>query len=145
MAAVFVSFLASLLLVLWLGRDGGISYDNKTTAMGRLALFYLPLFTLMAAFFFGKQGGRAPDTTVPLDAFLFAAAIVTLWVLTPVFFLLTFFIEDVITELPKIKPYGDSAALLGLGYYFSKDHARRRAVPRSTAPKVENDPHVPLT
>jgi hypothetical protein len=135
MGIVFIFFLSSLIVVLWLGRGGGISYDTKITAMGRLAAFYVPLFTLMTAFYFGRSKGRASDATVPFDAFFFAAAIVTLWVITPIFLLMTLFIEDVLTALERIKPYGDSLALLAVGYYFSKDHIRRRSAAGQRTPE----------
>ena len=123
MAIVLIAFIVSLLLVLWLGREGGISYDTKRTALGKLAAFYVPLVTLMAAFYFGKGRETTFKTSVPLEVFLFAAGIVTLWVITPIFLLAVLFIEDVLTGLQTIKPYGDSVALLAFGYYFSKDHA----------------------
>jgi hypothetical protein len=123
MATVLIAFIVSLIVVLWLGRDGGIDYDNKKMALGKLAAFYVPLVTLMAAFYFGKARGTTARTSVPLEVFLFAAGIVTLWVITPVFLLVVLFIEDVLVELQTIKPYGDSLALLAFGYYFSKDHA----------------------
>jgi len=122
MITVLIGFIVSLIVVLWLGRDGGISYDNKKIALGKLAAFYIPLVTLMAAFYFGKARGTTLKTSVPLEAFLFAAGIVTLWVITPIFLLVVLFIEDVVIELQTIKPYGDSLALLAFGYYFSKDH-----------------------
>lgn len=137
MLITIVSFLASVIILLLMSRNGGINYQNKTETIERLALFYFPLLTLMAAFFFGKGGSGSANAPVPFDAFVFAAAIVTLWVLTPIFFLFAFYIEDVIVDLPKIKPYGDSVSLLALGYYFSKDNTRRRRTALTSAEESE--------
>jgi hypothetical protein len=132
MVVVFFFFLASVGVLLWIGRDGGISYDLKIGALGKLAAFYMPLLTLMAAFYFGGSRSKTLNAIVPLEAFVFAVIVVTLWVIVPIFLLLTLFIEDVAPALERVKPYGDSLALLAVGYYFSQDHVRQKSVPKRT-------------
>ena len=124
MGIVLSFFLLSLFTLLWIGRGGAIRPELKLELLGKLAGLYLPLIALMAAFYFGKtrvnRGGR--PATVPFETFIFAVLIVTLWVMTPLFFL--FFIEaaqDISSTLNRVRPYGDSLALAAVGYYFSKD------------------------
>jgi len=121
MGIVFISFVCSVLLLLWLGRGDGIAPHLKLSALGKLAGFYLPLLSLMAAFYFVGTAGRRRSATVPIDAFVFAMVIVFLWVLIPLFLLSFLFVEDFLVTIEKVKPFGDSLALAAVGYYFAKN------------------------
>lgn len=122
MGLVGFFFVCSIITLLWIGRDGGIKAELKIQGFGKLAAFYLPIVLLMLAFYFGRKRSRRRNATVPLENFVFTLIVIIAWVLTPVF-LLVFIpaIEDTLATLEKIKPYGDSVALVAIGYYFSKD------------------------
>jgi hypothetical protein len=119
---IVVAFLVSAIAYLfWIGRDGGIRPDLKTNAVIELLGFYMPLLSLMAAFYFGGSQSHRSNRATPFDTFLVAVIFTMLWSLAPIFLMSDGGMEDILATLRKIKPVGDTLALAAIGYYFSKN------------------------
>jgi hypothetical protein len=119
MGVVFVFFVSAIASLFWLGRGGALRYELRMDAIAKLLAFYLPLFSLMAAFYFGQR--QRTNNRIDIEPFIFAAAILSTWVLTPVFLLwLADNIKEALGYIEKTKPFGDTLALSAVGYYFSK-------------------------
>ncbi|HYN24257.1 MAG TPA: transposase, partial [Pyrinomonadaceae bacterium] len=122
MVIVFASLVSAIFCLFWIGRDGAIRSELKTEAIIKLLGFYVPLLSLMGAFYFGEKRRKRNATTAPLESFIFALIGTAWWVLFPIF-LLWFggAIQEILALLERIKPVGDTVALAAIGYYFSKN------------------------
>ena len=122
MAVIAVCFIGAF-LALFLIYGGAIGSENLSNAVFKILGFYIPLLSLIATFLFKENvGGTTSDT--PLETFMVALFIVSLWALTPILFLVSkIYIEDVLGYIDKLIPLGQSLALMALGYYFAKKAA----------------------
>jgi hypothetical protein len=120
MSVTAACFVGSLLILFFVFGAGAISGENQSNALFKILGFYVPLLTLIATFYFKENlGGTSSDT--PLETFVVALAIVSLWALTPIFLMLSvYYIEDVLNYIDKLIPVGQSLVLIALGYYFTK-------------------------
>lgn len=120
MSVIAACFVGSLLILFFVFGGGSISSENQSNALFKILGFYVPLLTLIATFYFKENlGGTSSDT--PLETFLVALAIVSLWALTPIFLMLSvYYIEDVMNYIDKLIPVGQSLVLIALAYYFTK-------------------------
>lgn len=123
MIIIVISFVASLATLEIIFGGGAIGSENESNAIFKILGFYVPLFTLIATFYFKeKSEGISGDT--PLETFFVAIVIVLIWAVTPVLlFLSVYYIEDVLSYIDKLVPLGESLALMALGYYFVKKPA----------------------
>jgi hypothetical protein len=120
MCLISVCFVAALASLLFVARGGAISTKNLANAALKFLGFYLPLLTLVATFFFKERQGESSQET-PIEGFLFALFILSLWVLTPVLLLSSgLLIQEVLESIDKLIPIGQSLALMAIGYYFAK-------------------------
>jgi hypothetical protein len=120
MVVIVVSFVASLVTLKMVFGGGAIGSENESSAIFKILGFYVPLFTLIATFYFKeKWDGISGDT--PLETFFVAIVIVLIWAAVPVvLFMSVYYIEDVLSYIDKLVPLGESLALMALGYYFTK-------------------------
>lgn len=122
MVVVLIAFLMSMASLFWLSRGGAIHPVERQETMVKLVGVYLPLLSLIGAFYFGGSNKSKQLSSLRTEAFVFAIAVTSIWVLTPVFFLwLENAIEDVVSDLDKVKLFGDTLALAAIGFYFSRD------------------------
>jgi hypothetical protein len=122
MAVVVVFLVGAIACLFWIGRGEAIRSEMKTAALIDLLGFYMPLLSLMAAFYFGGRQPDRDDKASPLDTFVVALVFTSLWTLVPMFLLLFGgTIEDILETLKKMKPFGDTLALAAIGYYFSNN------------------------
>lgn len=121
MILVVVSFLGAMVSLFLIASGGAIHSQMFQSAAAKLLGFYLPLLSLISVFFFTKGKDETSAAGTPIEAFLFAIVIVTLWVSAPIL-LLWFgnFIEDILAMMETFKPFGDTLAFAALGYFFSK-------------------------
>lgn len=121
MGMVMLLFLCSVLSLFWLARGGRIHPDGRKIALVKLIGVYLPILSLMGAFYFGGDQNRRRTSTTAMEAFAFALIVTSLWVIAPLFLLWCIGpIEDVLDHLEMIKPIGDTLTLAAIGFYFSK-------------------------
>lgn len=122
MGIVMSGLILSLASLFWMSREGGIISEIRNYAIVELLKIYLPLLSLIAAFYFGeKKNDKQIVKTTPLDAFIFVLVITSMWSMAPMLLLwLGGPIEEVLEVMKNIKPFGDVIVLAGIGFYFSK-------------------------
>ena len=122
MSIVVLGLLVSLISLFWISCQGGIIIKTRNSTIVQLLKVYLPLLSLIAAFYFGEiKDHQHTLKTTAFDAFIFAIVITSIWSMAPM--LLIWFggpIEDALEVLENIKLFGDVIVLAGLGFYFSK-------------------------
>lgn len=123
MGIVVTCLVVAIADLFWIGRDGRIRPDLKTEALVELLGIYMPLLSLMAAFYFG--GSLAPRSsrsirTTSFETFLVALIFTTLWALAPIVLMYEGEMEAILATLRKVRPVVDTLALAAIGYYFSK-------------------------
>ena len=120
MCIVAICFIGAVLSLFVIARGGAISSDNRLDAAVKLISFYLPMLSLIGVFLFkGRQAENSSET--PIESFLFAIFITSVWVLTPLLLLWFMdFIEEVLASIDTFRPLGDTITLGALGYYFSQ-------------------------
>jgi hypothetical protein len=117
---IVVCFISAMFSLVFVARGGAISSGNLQTAVVKFLGFYLPLLSLVGTFLF-KTNQEAISSDTPLETFLAAIFIISLWALTPVLLLSSgLIIEEVLSYIEKLIPLGQSLALMAIGYYFSK-------------------------
>ncbi len=120
MCIVAICFIAAVLSLFVIARGGAISSDNRLDAAVKLISFYLPMLSLIGVFLFKDHRAHVGSET-PIESFLFAIFITSIWVLTPLLLLWNMdFIEEVLAGIDKLRPLGDTITMGALGYYFSK-------------------------
>jgi hypothetical protein len=129
MISIAACFVGAVLCLMFVSRGGAIGSKNLTDAFFKILGFYIPLLTLVATFFFrDNQGGTSSKT--PKETFYVALFITILWVLTPIFLMLSLqYIEEILSMIDRLTPLGQSLALMALGYYFTKRPDKEAAKP----------------
>ncbi|QQO53877.1 MAG: hypothetical protein N838_11430 [Thiohalocapsa sp. PB-PSB1] len=121
MIIVVGSALGAFLALAYAGRDGGIIWDTVKSVMNDLLGIYLPLIAMMSAFYFGEAKPLPERASEPVQTFLFTLITAGVWVLLPpVLILFGGAIEGVQETLTLLKPYGETIAAAGIGYYFAR-------------------------
>jgi len=123
MSVIVVCFLSALITLSVIARDGAIHHDMLQTAYGKICSFYVPLLSLIGAFFFTRNKDEHSEAGTSIEAFLFAIFVTSIWVVAPLLLLwLEVYIEYILADLEQVKPFGDTIALVAIGYYFSKSN-----------------------
>ena len=122
MALVVLSGVISFLALYYIGYGGAISEEGSKQAIKQLLAIYLPLITMMAAFYFGEpaQPGNQEKET-PLESFLFSFVVVALWMFCPpLFVIFGVTIESTLRTIDSFLIYGETIAASGVAYYFAR-------------------------
>jgi hypothetical protein len=97
-----------------------LSFETVKSVIKELVEIFLPLTGVIGGFYFAEGTLTAegnPQTAV--DAFMFCLIVTGLWVLSPLFLLLfSGKIEDAVATLQLLKPFGSTAAIGAVGFYF---------------------------
>ncbi len=121
MLVVLISAILSFLTLLITGKIREIQSEAIMQAIKVLIEIYLPLITMMAAFYFGQNIPRSEKNQTSIEIFIFAIITVGIWVVSPiVLFILGGTIDNIIGIISLLKPYGETVAVAGVAYYFAK-------------------------
>lgn len=121
MAMLLLAFLASFSIQFLLGRDGAASGETSSLMTSKLLRTYIPMFGVVAAFYFSEKGQNERNHhRVSAESLVFAGATVAIWVFLPIVALLTQnTFEGAIRLLEQFEIFGTSISLVGLTFYFS--------------------------
>lgn len=112
----------TMVVLFYKGAGGAIHNDAKATAFKQLIEIYLPLVTIMGAFFFSEPRSRRAKASDPsLQTLVFAAVLTASWTITPPALLyFTDYIEDFFQYLESVKLLGEAVAAGAVSFYFAK-------------------------
>lgn len=107
-----------------MSRGEAISRENREVVLRELSQLYLPLFGLVVGTLFSGASIAVDQKRMRRTRLLLALILVGAWCLLPAAtFTVTGYVEDVISTLLILRPWGDAVVMAVLGFYFARETA----------------------
>jgi hypothetical protein len=121
LALLLTGFLLSFAILAWVGRGGAISFQSAAPAIKGLLGHYVPLLSILAAFYFSEHAATDVGSSTSVEAFVFASVVVAIWSLAPpVLIAAADTIQASMRILETLTVIGTSLTSASLVFYFSK-------------------------
>lgn len=113
----------SVTLLFYLGRNGRIHPDMINSGINTMIGVYLPLFTIMAAFYLvdARKKIKEDSQYIKFEVFFFSTVLALIWIMTPPLLITAIApIEEALQRIQALEKFGQTTAVGAITYYFAK-------------------------